>query len=593
MKITVAEYIAEFLYKEGLTNVFSVVGGGAMYLNNAFGKHPNMKCLYHHHEQAATMAADGFARISNTPGIVCVTTGPGGTNAVTGVLAAYQESIPMLIISGQVRTDTTVESTGLHLRQYGEQECEIIKIVDSITKYSHMVKDANRIKYYLKKALYIAQSGRKGPCWLDIPLDVQGTTIETDFLEDFNPQENTGDNKLDTLIEAISTAERPVFAIGAGLHLSETEDCFIQIAEKMSIPIISALGVTDIVENSHPLYVGSFGVLACRAGNFVLQNADLIIVLGCNMSFKHTGFNVEKFAPDAKLVMVDIDAAEMQKPSIHVDIAICADLKEILPSLKEQESVWPINNQWLTYCKELKEKYPVYQESYKNSKEVNPYYFSHCLNKHLSNNCIRVIGNSVISACAWQLGTDHREQRILNSTNCGSMGWDIPAAIGAAYAGKQEVYCLTGDGSFQMNIQELATISFNNVPIKIIVANNGGYQAIVASTQNHFGVTTGATPETGLGFPELDKIAAAYDMKYIRIENHDELEEKIELLVSYDGPVLCEIIQDKGQFTDYRMLSKRLPNGKMQSPAIDDLSPFLSDDEYSAAQYQNWSALHN
>lgn len=593
MKITVAEYIAEYLYKKGLTNVFTVVGGGAMYLNNAFGKHPHMNCLYHHHEQAAAMAADGFARISNTPGIVCVTTGPGGTNAVTGVLAAYQESIPMLVISGQVRTDTTVESTGLSLRQYGEQECEIIKIVNSITKYSRMIKDAQRIRYYLEKALYIAQTGRKGPCWLDIPLDIQGTTIETDSLETFRPQENARESNLNTLIREISKAERPVFAVGAGLHLAEMETCFLRIVERTNIPVISALGVTDIVENQYPLYVGSFGQLACRAGNFVLQNADLIIVLGCNMSFKHTGFNLEEFAPNAKIVMVDIDEAEMQKPSIHVDVAICADLKDVLPNLSTQEVNWPINKQWLAYCKELKEKYPVYQEAYKNSKEVNPYHFLHCLNKYLGETCIRVIGNSVISACTWQLGIDHRGQRILNSTNCGSMGWDIPAAIGAACAGKQEVYCITGDGSFQMNIQELATISFNKIPIKIIVANNGGYQSIVKSTQNHFGVTMGATPETGLGFPMLEKIADAYGIEYIRIENHSELEKRIKFLVSYERPVLCEIIQDKNQFTDYRMLSKRLPNGKMQSPAIDDLSPFLSNEEYSLAQYENWLALHS
>jgi acetolactate synthase-1/2/3 large subunit len=595
MQQRVSDYIADFLVSKGVKDIFSVVGGGAMYLNDAFGNNKGLTCTYNHHEQASAIAAEGYARINNEIAVVCVTTGPGGTNALTGVLCGYQDNIPMLIISGQVRYNTTVESTGLKLRQFGEQEYTIIESVRPMTKYATMVKDPYEIRYYLEKALYLATSGRKGPCWLDIPLDVQGYIIETDNLRCYEMEENIGNNdiEINTIINEIEKAKRPVILAGSAIRSSGIRAEFIELVKKINIPVVSATSIVDVVNYENDLYFGTFGVFGGRAGNFIVQNADLIIGMGCRMSFKQTGFNFSEFAKNAKKIIIDIDCDELSKDTIKIDIPINADIKDIVSELYNS-NVKPFSNRnnWIEYCGNLKNKFPIYQEKHKQSFEVNPYYFIHRFNERIKEDNITVVGNSTSSVCVLQMGTQKENQRVFGNVNCGTMGYDIPASIGAAKASNKEVFCITGDGSMQMNIQELQTIVHNKLPIKIIVFNNNGYQAIVQTQTNFFdGRLSGCTQTSGISMPQLEKIANAYGMPYVLIKTNETVEEGLDKLFSINGYAICEVIQDKNQTIEPKVRSREKEDGTLYSPPIDDLFPFLDEEEYNSCIFKEGDNL--
>ena len=588
MQMRVADFVADFLVRNDITDVFSVVGGGAMYLNDAFGNTDGLHIIYNHHEQACAIAAESYARIKGRAAAVCVTTGPGGINALNGVVCAYQDSIPMIVISGQVRYNTTVESTGLNLRQFGEQEFPIVPVVSHMTKYAEMIRKPEDILYHLQKAIYIAHDGRRGPVWIDIPLDIQGTMIETETLRRYTP-EDSEDNFVDihSIINAINEAKRPVIFAGESIRSSGAYDLFRGLLKEYRIPVLTTASTLDLMAWDEELYYGNVGSFGGRAGNFIIQNADLIIALGCRMSFKQIGFNYEMFSPHSKRIVVDIDSEELKKKTVKADYPINMDVGKFIKMLCEYTYSGSIDT-WIDYCNDMKDKYPMYLSKFADSEEVNPYHFTYILNKHIPDDSVMILGNSVACVCVHQVGIGNANQRQYTNKNCGTMGYDIPAAIGAAIAKKGEVLCITGDGSFQMNLQELQTIVYNKIPVKIFIFNNGGYQAIMQTQTNFFGRLSGCNEDCGISMPDFKKLAYAYDIPYVRIEKNTEIDSKLDEVFSYDGYVLCEMIQDLEQGIEPRSKSMKDEKGRIISMPIDNLFPYLPRDEYEGNRYETW-----
>lgn len=591
MKMKLSNYISQFLVEHGIHQVFTVTGGGAMHLNDAFGHQEGMTCLYNHHEQACAIAGEAYARIHNKLAVVCVTTGPGGTNAMTGVIGGYLDSIPMLVISGQVRYDTTAHSTGLGIRAMGDQEYDICKAAAPMTKYCEMVIDAKRIRYCLEKAIYIAMTGRPGPTWLDIPADVAGSYIETDELEAYDSSEfdktlppSIKEETVSAIIEKIRTAKRPVFYAGNGIRISGGYSHFLSVAEKLNIPVVTCWDSIDAIADSNPLYVGRGGIMGDRAGNFAVQNSDLVFAVGNRLSIRQVGYNYQTWAREAYVIVNDIDAEEIKKPTIHVDMPVWGDAADLLKKLDEKLSakVFP-DSDWHDKCKMWKEKYPVIQKKhYEQDKLVNVYALIKEISRRLPKDRITVVGNG--SACV--VGSHGYEikqgQRFIINSAIASMGYDLPAAIGACIASDQEeIVLITGDGSIQMNLQELQTIIHHRLPIKIFIINNEGYHSIRQSQMNFFGEPlVGVGYDSGdLSFPDMEKLAAAYGYPFTRIDRMDKLEESIEHTLKTDGPVICEVMVDIEQIFEPKSATKRLPDGSLVSAPLEDLAPFLDREE--------------
>ncbi len=593
MKMRAADYIAQILVDNGISQVFAVVGGGAMHLDDALGNHKGLHCIFNHHEQACAMAAESYARVDNRMAVACVTSGPGGTNAITGVLCAWNDSIPLLVLSGQVRTDTTILNTGLKLRQFGEQEYDIINSVSNMTKYAEMIIDGSKVRYCLEKAIWIATHGRKGPCWLDIPLDIQSMVIETETQEPFIPNveaDCTKEDKIEAAIRRLSEAKRPVLLAGSAIRGAGAYESFREFVERTHIPTVAATAVSDLFPVSEKDYYGNFGVIGGRAGNFIVQNSDCILVLGARLSLKQIGFNYEEFSPDSYKIMVDVDEAELKKKTISIDLPICMDLSVFLDNKKLKElSLIGMESEWVCYCEKLKVKFPIYQGKFDESEKVNPYYFAKKLQECLGEDAIMVVGNSCASDMTRQMGITKEGQRLWGNTNCGTMGYDVPAALGAAAASGRTVYCMTGDGSIMMNIQELQTIVHNNLPVKIFIHNNEGYEAIVNTHTNFFGRLTGCTAESGVSFPNFELLAKAFGIPYYICRSHADVDCILPKFVRQDGYGICEIYSDEKQMIEPKTKSKVLENGKMYSPPIDDLFPFLEEEEYRLyADYTNY-----
>ncbi|MDR0986634.1 MAG: thiamine pyrophosphate-binding protein [Ruminococcus sp.] len=592
MKKRVADYIADFLADNGITQLFSVVGGGAMHLNNAFGTNKRLNIIYNHHEQASAIAAEGYSRIDNKIAAVCVTSGPGGTNALTGVLCAWQDSLPMIIISGQVRSDITVESTGLDLRQFGEQEYYIIRSVAPMTKYAVTVNDANMIKYHLEKALYLTMHGRKGPVWIDVPLNIQGAVIETDDLPEFILENDTlpSDEIISKMISMIHDSKRPLIIAGSGIRTSNSLKALENLSEKLNIPIITPTSTVDYFNSDHDNYYGMFGTVGGRCGNFLVQNADLLICLGARMSFKQIGFNYQKFSPDSKKIVVDADSEELKKPTIKIDLSVCGDVSDVMGKLSDAnlDSEKSDKREWISYCKFIKSKYSIEKRNF--SENISAYRFGEVFFNKAESDVIAVLGNNCAAVSLLQLGIKKQGQRMFGNVNCGTMGYDLPASIGAATAAGRSVCCLTGDGSFQMNIQELQTIVHNKLPVKIVIFNNSAYQAIV-QTQTYFfsGVLSGCTGESGVSFPSFEKIANAYGFPFRKIERTSEIESAVDWLFCEESYCILEIVQNESDPIIPKLSSKKLADGGMVSPPIDDLFPFLPEDEYKAAKFENFA----
>lgn len=594
MKIRVADYIAEFLAENNIDTLFTVVGGGAMHLNDGFGHNEDIKCIYNHHEQACAIAAEGYYRMSNKLPAVCVTTGPGGTNALTGVLGAYLDSIPMLVISGQVKYEMTVDSTGLDLRQLGDQEWNIVSTVDSMTKYTYMIKNPNEIKYVLQKALYLATSGRPGPCWIDVPLDIQGAIIDTDDLIEFNEDELDIDlgvkvtkDTIETVISKLKSAKRPVIYAGSAIRTNNVHDEFLKLVNKLQIPVVNAWNATDSLEYDNKLTVGCGGSFGDRPANFAVQNSDLILSLGCRLSTRQVSFAYDKWAYDAYKIMVEIDKAEIEKPTINIDMPIQSDIGDFLEIfnkvLDEEYMGYEFNyNQWVDKCNEWKNKYPVCDKlKYQQKSPINVYAFLDTLSSNMMEYEKIVVANG--SACACIHGYKLKKgQRLVVNSGVASMGYDLPAACGACFGiGKKRLVCVSGDGSIQMNLQELQTIVHHKLPIKLFVINNNGYQSIRITQRSFF-----ERPFVGIGgdsgdvsFPQMKKIANAYSIPYYSCNDISKLDETVNKTLNHDGYVMCEIFVDTKQEFEPKSASKKLPDGKMVSAPLEDMKPFLPRDE--------------
>lgn len=598
MKIRLADYVADFLVAHGVSDVFSVVGGGAMHLNDAFGHHEKLKVTYNHHEQASAICAEAYARIDNKIAAVCVTTGPGGTNALTGVLGGWLDSIPMFIISGQVRYDTTARyatkfTEGLPLRAVGDQEYDIVKSVEHMTKYATMIETPMDIRYSLEKAWHLATTGRPGPVWIDIPVNFQGGFIETDDLVGYDPTEDDkmlppdiSEETIEKVIEEIKKAKRPVLHAGYGIRLSKGYDSFRKVIEKLNIPIVTYWNAVDLIEDEQPLYTGRAGNMGDRAGNWAIQNADLVLAIGTRISIRQVGYNWKTWARCARVIMVDIDKAEMKKHTIHVDMPIWADAKAFLEKLDSKLSE-PLEKktEWLEKCESWKKNYPVVtknQEEY-NGEGVNVYAFMKYMSSRLPEGSLTAVSNGACCVVGNQAYVIKKDSRMTNNSAVASMGYGLPAAIGTCIGGgRRETICLEGDGSIMMNLQELMTVITNRLPIKIFLINNDGYHSIRLTQNNLFKDKSkiGIGPESGdLSFPEFKKIADAFGYNYFSASTNDEMRKVVDEVLSLEGAVFCEIFTDTKQVWEPKSSTKKLPDGTLVSPPLEDLAPFLDRDE--------------
>ena len=589
MKQRLADYIADFFAANNITDVFTVTGGGAMHLNDAFGHHQQLHCTYNHHEQACAIAAEGYARYSGNIAAVCVTTGPGGTNAITGVLGGWLDSIPMFVVSGQVKFSTTIKSTHVPLRQLGDQEFNIIDCVKTMTKYAEMVVNPHDIAYVLEKALYLATHGRPGPVWLDIPLNVQGALIETERLHHYDSASDSRElpplppeNQMYTILAKIKEARRPVVFAGEGIRISGAYTQFLKLIDKLNIPVVTAWNAHDLLWNEHPLYCGRPGTVGTRGGNFVAQYADLLLILGCRLNIRQISYNWENFAPAAYKIMIDIDPAELLKPTLNIDMPIHADLNAVMELLNQIAEKNTQHTRWIDWCRNINAKYPVCEKSfYATNMPVNPYIFMDMLFKECVEGDVIITGNGSACVCAFQAGYIRKNQRLFTNSGCASMGYGLPAALGAAVArcGKR-VICIDGDGSLQMNIQELQTIIHNQLNIKLFVLNNDGYHSIRQTQINLFKPPLcGVSSENGISFPSLEKIAYAYGFPYVKIDDVQTVSEKIKEILNTAGPIIAEVLLDPAQFFSPKLSAKKLPDGTMVSPPLEDMYPFLPKDE--------------
>lgn len=586
-KVRVADYIARKLAEHGVRHVFLVTGGGAMHLNDAFGRCRELEYVACHHEQACAMAAESYFRMTGRLAAVNVTTGPGGTNAITGVWGAYVDSIGMIVISGQVKWETVVRSTPLPLRQLGDQEVDITKVVAPVTKYAEMVTDPKSIRFHLEKALHLATSGRPGPVWLDVPMNVQGAMVELDELEGFTPEPVAFETKDVTaaaqdVAERLSKAKRPVILAGAGVRLSGMQPAFVELVEQLGVPVTSGWNAHDVIWHDHPNFVGKPGTIGDRAGNFAVQNADFLLVLGSRLNVRQVSYGWQNFARHAYKVMVDVDAAELHKPTLSIDQPIHADLRDFLPALsKFARGPSEAHRGYLDWCLERKHRYPVVLDAYWGSERVNPYCFAQSLVRALPEDELIVTGDGTACVVTFQAAELKKGQRLYTNSGCASMGYDLPGAIGACFAtGKRRITCLAGDGSIQMNLQELQTIATHQLPIKIFVLNNQGYHSIRQTQHSYFPDNiVGCGTESGLGFPDLEKLSAAYGIPYRRLPSHALMDARIRETLDGDGPQLCEVILDLEQQFSPKLASRKLADGRMVSSPLEDLSPFLSREE--------------
>jgi len=588
--IKLSDYVVQKMADWGVRHVFMMTGGGAMHLNDSIGREARLHYICQHHEQAAAMAAEGYARITGTPGVVNVTTGPGGINALNGVFGAWTDSIPMLVLSGQVKRQTCMATSGTRgLRQLGDQEVDILSMVCGITKYSALVADPSTIRYDLERAWHLCNSGRPGPCWLDIPIDVQSAMIDEDTLKGYDPAEDALPHDAVLLhgqcveiARRIAQAKRPAVLAGTGVRLSGEFANFEKLIRRLGIPVTTAW-THDLIAGDDPLYGGRPGTIGDRAGNFTVQNADLVLVLGSRLNLRQVSYNWESFAPRAFKIQVDVDPAELTKPLVHPDLAVVADLREFLPGLLkalDDQGYQAHHQEWVAWCRERVKRYPVVQPRQRTqSSPMNPYHFMELLSEMMADDDVVVCGNASACILPYQVMKIRMGQRLISNSGSASMGYDLPAAIGAAVArGGGRVLCLAGDGSLMLNIQELQTVVHHKLPVKILVLNNGGYLSIRSTQKNFFGRVMGESAASGVSFPDFVKVAAAYGLNARRVSSAAEMDTVREAL-ALPGPAVIEVMLDPAQEFEPRSRSKILPDGKIVSPPLEDMYPFLSPEE--------------
>lgn len=577
--IKVSDYIAKRLKEVyEIEHIFMVSGGGAMHLNDSFGK--MIPYIANHHEQACAIAAEGYARVGERLAVVNVTTGPGGLNCLNGVFGQWTDSVPVLYISGQVKFTTTIASCpDINLRQLGDQEVDIISVVKPLTKYSVMVSNPNEIKYHLDKAVYEATHGRFGPVWLDIPMNVQSAIIdENDLTEFITPDIPQYELKTEEVIKKFEAAKYPLIIAGQGIRLSKQIKTFEKLLERLKVPVLTTFSAMDLVEEKHPCYIGHLGTIGQRAANFALQNADLVLCLGTRNNIRQVSYNWENFAKNAFIISVDIDKAELDKPTVTPDLKVNADLNLFLPQL-EKALVKKDYIEWLKWCKDLKAKFSNPPEYDSKNAVINPYEFIRVLSTKTGENSVIVSANATPSICLFQNAVMKKGQRILVNSGNASMGYDLPASIGASLLNKN-VICLAGDGSVMMNLQELQTIKNYNLPIKIFILNNRGYVSIKNTQKNFFdGRMTASEVSSGVILPDFQKIGTAFGFKTYKIDSPEKMEKQITEILSLKEAVVCEVVLDSEYAFSPKLSSKVNSDGSMTSPSLEDMYPFIPIDD--------------
>ena len=586
----VADYIADFVAAQGVKFVFGVTGGGAMYLNDAFGNHPDFRFIPMHHEQTAAMAAEGYARIAENIGVLQVTTGPGGTNSITGVCGAWIDSIPMLVVSGQIMIKDMIG--GANLRQIGVQEVDITAIVGAVTKYAKTVTEPDRIRYILEKALHLATTGKPGPVWLDVPLDVQNAQVDPDALVGFTPPtpysvrpESYLGSQADNCMDLLRDAKRPILMPGYGVRLAGAVDAFSKLADRLGFPIVSTWNASDMVPSDHPLYVGRAGLFGDRASNFAVQNADLILVIGSRMSVPQIGYNAALYARGAKVVVVDIDENELFKQSLRVDLPIPADAGAFIAALQERLDGFSPSGDvtaWSERCQDWRRRYPVVMEEYQERKErVNSYYFIEQLSKLLPEDVVVVTDMGTSFTCTMQTFQVKKGQRLFTSSGLAAMGFGLPGSIGACFGhGLRRTISINGDGGFMFNLQELQTIAEHELPISIFVLSNGGYLSMQLMQQNHFKRYVGSGPSSNVSCPDFTKVAEAFGIPAINVSSNAELHGNLDHAINANGPILVNIEMPDMQPLVPRVQTQKTPDGKLLPPAIENMYPFLEREEF-------------
>ncbi len=599
--VRLSDYVAATLEQHGVGHVFMLTGGGAMHLNDALGRASGLSYVCCHHEQALSMAAESYYRLSNRLACLNVTTGPGGINALNGVHGAYTDSIGMIVLSGQVKRETLRANSGVPLRQLGDQEVDIVAMVKPITKMAELVSNPQDIRYLLEKAIWLARTGRPGPVWLDIPIDVQATPIDPQSLHGFDPlKEGFGreyalpseygrlrgealKQAAHQVVERFRAAERPVVLPGTGVRLSGAYETFREVISRLGAPVTPGWNAQDVIEDAHPLYGGRPSTVGDRAGNFAVQNSDLLLVLGCRLNIRQISYNYASFARAADKIMVDIDTAEMRKPTLNIDQPVHADLAEFLPALLEALDGYDppaSHGRYVEWVKARRVRYPTVLPEYWELKTlVNPYCFTQSLFEQLSENDVIVMADATAAVVTCQAAALKAGQRLFSNSGAASMGYDLPSAIGAWHAmpkGSERIICMAGDGSIMQNIQELQTIAGQGIPAKIFLYNNGGYHSIRQSQEAHFeGFSVGCGPESGVSFPDFERLAAGFAISFVRASSHADMGDAIRRTLSTPGPCICEILVDKTQPFAPKLSSRRLEDGTMVTAALEDLAPFL------------------
>ena len=589
-----SDYVAQFLVEHGIQDVFLVSGGGIMHLLDSVGNQPGLRYTCTYHEQAAAIAAEGYARALNGVGVCLVTTGPASVNAVAGMAGAWINSTPVMVFSGQVRRDILADVT--RIRQKGPQEINIVDIVRPITKYAVTIMDPASIRCELEKAYHIAISGRPGPVWIDLPLDIQGSMVDEDSLVAYNPSELTNETLTTDLgqavaqvLEMICRSRRPIFIGGNGIHLAGATPLLEQLVTQTQIPIVFPYTAPDLLREDHQLNMGVFGTNGQRRANFAVQNSDCLISLASGLCLTKVGFNYRGFAPKARKIIVDIDQGQIMDQVIVPDLPVQADVRAFISEFLQQFEALDYQPpaKWLEACADWKRNYPVIVPEFLTDREhVNSYVFMDVLSDCAVENDILVPGNGLDSVSFYQAFKFKTGQKFLMNGNWGSMGWDLPMAVGACVAKRGRVICVTGDGSVQWNIQELLTIQHAHLPVKLFIFNNQGYASIRATQNNFFeGRKVGADAASGVSTPDFEKLAAAYGFPYTKIWNHDDLREKILWTLEQDGPMICEVNISLDQVIMPKASAFRRADGTLESRPLEDMAPFLPREEI-------WENMH-
>jgi acetolactate synthase-1/2/3 large subunit len=588
-----SDFVMKFLVEKDIRVIFLVSGGGIMHLVDSVGKNPEIRYYCNYHEQACAHSAEVYSRVTGKVGACLVTTGPGGVNALSGVASAWVDSIPVLVLSGQVRQDLIADYT--KIRQRGPQEGNVVEMARPVTKYAVTLLDPQKVRYELEKALYLAVSDRPGPVWLDFPLDVQGTEIDETKLEKFKPPildvfPGRLEEQVRQFLQIAREAHRPLFLLGNGIHIARSEALLKVLLERMPFPVVLPNCAKDLVPESHPRYMGVFGTAGQRRANFAIQNADCVFFLASGINVTKAGFNYKGFAPKAKKVLVDIDEGQLYHQVIQPDFGVQVDvydfLSELLHQIEAEALRFSPSPKWLNACTRWKERYPIIlEEFYKDKEHVNSYVFVDKLSDILSSEDVVVAGNGIDEVSYWQAFKIKPGQRTMISGNWGPMGWDLPAAVGACIGSGRRTICLSGDGSSQWNVQELLTIKHYHLPVKIFIFNNQGYTNIRLTQANFFGRLVGADKASGVSNPDFAHLAAAYGLSYSQIRTNDEVEDGIRSVLQTEGPTLCELNIAVEQGITPKASAFRREDGTLESRPLEDMAPFLSREEV-------WENMH-